>query len=196
MNDEDRLAVPGHEESIVSDYIRNRVEPPADMVSGRDIFKVETVKQPEGDYEKDFKKLQSLTQDQIHQLLTEVEIKSRENRGLFSEGNLLNGYAIDPETLKSLQSINHSQIDSDLATEILQNSENNYDLNALKILTRRIIIGFVYLEIPSFKTPIVKLLLGSEEMGDKVPEEDVQKIADYLKRERKLLPISSDFRVL
>ena len=65
-----------------------------------------------------------------------------------------------------------------------------------KILYKRIVKGFVYLEVSDFKTPIVKLYLGVEEMGNKVPEADVEKISNHIKNERKLLPISADFQVL
>ncbi len=196
MTDENRLGIPDLDESINQDRIRNRIEPPVDLINGREIFKVETIKQPEGDYEKDLKKLKTFTPDELKKLLNEIQEKSR--RGLFSKGDLLNGYAIDPQSLKSLQSIHHDTIAFELATKIaeklLDPNISNYNLTAN--IQRRIIPGLVYLPVPGFKTPIVKLYLGVKEMGNLVPEEDVKKIANYLKSERKLLPINSFFKVL
>lgn len=197
MADEKRLGVPAYDQSIAQDYIRNRVEPPADMVESRKIFKAESVEQPEGDYEKDLKKLKTLTSKQLDELLTAVRNESKKGRGLFSKGNLLNGYAIDRETLESLQTSDHDITDVNLAANISQRLNDSGDLDAtIDTIKRRIVSGLVYLKVPGFKTPIVKLYLGLEEMGNLVPQKDVKKIVDYLKRERKLLPISLDFKTL
>lgn len=199
MADEERLGVPSYDESVVSDYIRNRTEAPKDMTDGRGVLKVETVEQVEGEYEKDLKKLQALTRKQLDELLTSVEKQSKEGRGLFSKGNLLNGYAIDAETLESIQTTSHDSAGFDLAVEISQKMRDrgaSYEEADMDKIARRVIKGFVYLKVPDFQTPIVRLWLGMKEMGDLVPQEDLQKITSYLKRERKLLPISSDFRVL
>ncbi len=198
MDDEERLAVPAHDESMVSDYIRNRIEPPADMVSGKGIFRVETPEQPEGEYEKDLKKLQALSEDELDKLLTEMEEKSKEGKGLFSKGNLLLGYAIDPKTLESLESKHHERQMNvyTLAEQIAQKAGQDLSWELEKQIERRTVSGFVYLQVPNFKTPIVKLYLGIEEMGNLVPKGDVDKIVNFLKRQRKLLPISSDLKVL
>ena len=113
------------------------------MTKGRGIFKVEAPKKPEREYEIELRKLQAFTPQELDNLLTEVERKSKEGRGLFSRGNLLN-----------------------------------------------------YVSVPGFKVPIVKLYLGLEEMGSLVPEHNVKRILWHLKNERKLLPISAEFRVL
>lgn len=202
IDTEDRLGIPDLDESINQDRIRNRIEPPADLVSGRGIFKVETAEQPEGDYEKDLEKLKSLTPDELEKLLDEIERKSREKHGLFSKGPLLEGFAIDPQTLESLQSVHHSEIAFDLADQILSNLKkfkdpSNYyiDTNAIK---KRIVSGFVYLEVPDFKTPIVKFFPFGVERVDSnvVSKENIRKIINHIKHERKLLPISSDFQAL
>lgn len=198
ISDDNRLGIPAYDESVTSDYIRNRVEPPADMVSGRKVFKVEVVEQPEGEYDKDLKKLQALTRGQLDELLKEVKRKSSEGKGLFSLGPLLRSYAIDRQTLESFQSIHHEDdAASELAFNIAQKLWNsgNFEAN-VDMIKRRIMIGTVYLEVPGFKTPIVGLVLGLKEMGNRVPKEDVEKIARHLKQERKLLPISMDLRVL
>jgi len=198
MTSEERFGVPAYDESVVSDYIRNRVEPPTDMVGGRKIFKVEAIEQPKSDYEKDLKKLQTLTGSELDELLAEAETKSKEGKGLFSKGSLLNGYAIDRQTLESLQSVHHDDVRFELAANISEklrysDSPEYVDIDTIK---RRIVGGFVYLEIPGFKSPIVKLYLGLKEVGNLVPKEDVEKIVKHLKDEGKLLPISSDFKVL
>src|SRR4051812_24662849 len=104
LQDEERLGVPSGDESIVADYIRNRVETPEDIVSGIKIFKREAASKPESEYEKESKKLQALSPNEIRELLKAVEEKSKKNKESISRGNLLNGYAIDPKTLMSLQS--------------------------------------------------------------------------------------------
>ena len=68
----------------------------------------------------------------------------------------------------------------------------NFDENTEIQLKRRIIGGFVYLEVPGFKTPIVRLWLT----GAWTSEQDVEKIATHIKQERKLLPINSFFEAL
>ncbi len=197
MDDDQRLGVPSHDESMASDYIRNRVEPPADMVSGREYLKIETPEQSEGDYEKDIKRLKALSEDQLDALLTEIENKSKEGRGLFSKGGLLNGYAIDRESLESLQSVHHQGIAFELAANIAEKRRDEGDMDAdIDRIKRKVVSGIVYLEVPNFNTPIVKLWLGIEEMGDAVPKNDVEKIANHLKSERKLLPMSADLKVL
>ena len=144
--------------------------------------------------------MQNLSTDELQKLLTEVENKSKEGKGIFSKGRLLDGYAIDKETLESLQSVHHDTVGFELAANISDKlisagaDFNSSDVN--KILYKRIVKGFVYLEVSDFKTPIVKLYLGVEEMGNKVPEADVEKISNHIKNERKLLPISADFQVL
>jgi hypothetical protein len=193
IKDENRLAVPSRDESDVQDWIRNRVEVPEDMVSNRDVFKVEKAKQPEGDYEEDLKKLKYLTRDQLKKLLDETEEKSKEGVGLFSKGSLLNGFAIDPETLNSIQTTTHGGIKENLAIEILNKMDSeNIDENTESQLKKRIINGFIYLEVPGFKTPIVRLWLR----GIWTPEKYIEKIVNHIKRERKLLPISFDFEAL
>lgn len=198
MYNEDRLAVPSYDESVVLDYIRNRVEPPRDITDGREIFEVRAIEQSEGDYEKDLKKLQALTKDELEKILTEEENKSKEGHGLFSKGDLLDGFAIDIKTLKSLQSVNHDIASHDLVDKIWeeQKESDKFNIADLGLIYRRIVKGFVYLTVPGFKTPIVKLSLGTEEMGDLVSKKDVGKIVNHLKRQRQLLPISSDFKVL
>lgn len=177
MADENRLAVPSYDESVVSDYIRNRVEPPADIVDGREIFKVEAAEQPEGDYEADLKKLQALSEDELVKLFDEVEQKSKEGRGLFSKGNLLHGYVIDPETLESLESTHHDR-QMNVMT-LADKIANKMGLEMEKKLERRIVYGLIYLEVPNLKTPVAKLYLGTEEMDNKIPENIVNKIAAY-----------------
>ncbi|OGI75667.1 hypothetical protein A3C67_02650 [Candidatus Nomurabacteria bacterium RIFCSPHIGHO2_02_FULL_42_19] len=168
------------------------------MTKGRGIFKVEAPKKPEREYEIELRKLQAFTPQELDNLLTEVERKSKEGRGLFSRGNLLNGYAIDPKTLKSPQSSRHDNIDLDLASDITTEIAPDHAPSFLELrnLERRIVKGFVYVSVPGFKVPIVKLYLGLEEMGSLVPEHNVKRILWHLKNERKLLPISAEFRVL
>ncbi|MEK9182866.1 MAG: hypothetical protein AAB809_02180 [Patescibacteria group bacterium] len=197
-----RLGIPAYDESLVADWIRNRVEPPKDMASGRGISNVEVVKQPEGDYEKDLEKLRSLTPKELEGLLTTVEIESRKGRRSFSKGNLLNGYAIDSQTLESLQSKNHSAVNFDLAFNIAEKlvgsgaSGDTVDVLFITLL-RRIVKGQVYPEVPGFKTPIIKFdPFRLEKMNGLVPEEYIAKITNHIKRERKLLPVTADLRVL
>ena len=197
MDDEERLGIPDLDESVNQDRIRNRIEPPEDLVSGRKIFEVETAKQPEGDYEKDLEKLKTLTPDELDKLLTEIEEKSREGKGLFSKGNLLEGYAIDTNTLESLQSIHHDAVD-DLVGIIFDRLRYSdppqyVDLDEIKRIKRKIVGGFVYLEVPGFKTPIVRLWVSGQRNFSK---ENVEKIATHIKQERKLLPINSFFEAL
>jgi hypothetical protein len=189
LEDEDRLEILNLDESINQDHIRNRIEPPADLVSGREILRVETIKQPEGDYEKDLEKLKSLTPKQIEKLLTEIEEKSGKT---FSKGDLLNGYAIDPETLESLQNVRHDGTIQLLAINIMRKllTLGKIKDGSFNSIERRIIGGFVYLEVPGLKTPIVEL------WSWEFPEEDVERIANHIKKERKLLPINSHFEVL
>ena len=201
MDDEERLAVPSYDESVVSDWIRNRTEAGEDTTDprGREVFKVETITQPEGDYEKDLEKLKSLTRDELDKLLTEAERKSKEEGGsIFSKGSLLHGYAIDPNTLQSLETTVHVGVGTDLALDIFNSMDvENMGADTASHITRRIIDGLVFLNVPGFKTPILKLHpFGLEELGDKVPKEDIRKIVEHIKKERKLLPISSGFRVL
>ncbi len=200
MEDESRAGVPSYDESLVSDWIRNRVDIPEDMLKGGGVFNVEAIKQPEGDYEADFRKLKALTRQELDEILTVVENKSKQGRGLMSRGRLLNGYAIDRQTLESLQSSYHDvttyKLEKMIEDRLLDSGVKPSDIDSDAIL-RRIIPGFVYLEIPGFKTPILKLYLGDKEMGDEVPEgEDIERIVRHLKGERKLLPITSDFRPL
>ncbi len=198
MADEDRLGVPSYDESMVSDWIRNRIDIPKDMIGGKGVFKVETSAQPEGDYERDLKILQALTKDQLDKLLATVENESKKDKGLFSKGDLLNGYAIDPETLQSLQTRDHHGTAKDLALSILYSMDDEkITENTENYLMRRIIAGMVFFKVPGFRTPIIKFNpFVSVKTNDKVPEDNVKKISNHLKRERKLLPITSDFQVL
>jgi hypothetical protein len=194
-SEEDRAGVPSYDESVVSDWIRNRTEIPEDMIKGRSIFEVKMTKRPETIYTAEYLKLKELGVDNLRILLDGVEEKSREGRGLFSKGDLLMGYAIDRQTLESLQSINHDTVAYELAIKISEKirESGNHKLIDTDDILARIIKGFVYLEVPGFKTPIVKLFLGLEKMGNKVLDEDILKISNHIKNEGKLLPISSEF---
>ena len=150
-------------------------------------------------YEKDYKKLQSFNEKEIEDLLQEVEKRSKEGRGLFSKGPLLLDYAIDRESLRSLQNLKHDlaafALADKISNDLIERGDfENSDIDRIK--HRRIVSGFIYLEVPGFNTPIVKFYFGMKEMGDRVSEEDIQKIVSYIKKERKLLPIAADFKVL
>jgi len=196
MENESRGGIPSSEESLVSDYLRNRVGPPEDMVSGRKIFEVETIKQSEDYYKKDYKKLKSLTESELYPLLTAME-ENRAETARITMGKKLHGYAIDPKTLQSLETTEHHTTNLELARKILQQEADSGNLHTeYYFLQNRIIRGFVYLEVPGFETPIVKLFLDNPEDKIKIPKEDMEKVANYLKREGKLLPIDSDYEVL
>jgi len=198
IDDEGRLGVPDALSSILSDIMRGRIEPPADLVGGRKIFKVEISAQPEGEYEIELKRLQSLPRRELRKLLGDVEKKSRELQGSLSMGNLMNGYAIDPVTLESLQSTNHNTTSFELSYIIAckLNYSDNLQFVDSNTIKKRITDGFVYLEVPGFKTPIVRLYLGLEEQGSMISKSDLLKIVSSIKKDRRLLPISSDFKVL
>jgi hypothetical protein len=188
--------------STVRDWIRDRTQAAPDTTGefDRNSRKVDLVEESLSDYEKEEIKLRNLTREELYALLQSAEEKSREGRGLYSHGNLMNGFAIDPETLQSLQNYDHDKrlIVGYLADKIIRDSESsdmNFQTDPFEI-ERRFVYGLVYLEVPGFKTPIAKLYLGMEEMGDLVPKEKVIKITNHLKQERKLLAVSSDFRVL
>lgn len=195
-NEEDRLAVSSQDESLVSDWIRRRIEVPEDMVPGYVHKKVELAKQPEGDYEEDLKKLKSLTKEELRTILNEVIVKSKKGQGLFSRGHLLNGYVIDRKSLESLQSVHHDGIEYILARTIMGKMRDYDQIPDLHETLEYIVKGVVYLKVPGFKTPIVELWFGSEEAGDKVPDDDINKISMLLKSEKQLLPISSYLEVL
>ena len=196
--DESRAGVPSHDESTVFDWIRNRIDIPEDMIKGPDVLKVEAVRQPEGDYEVDSSKLHALTREELQDLLTGTENISRRDRAQISKGPLLNGYAIDPETLQSLQTTRHGSTYIQLAKDIAANSGVT-DQTTLENIQKRIISGLVYLQLRGFRTPIVKLntpLMGLGEIVSELSPEVVRKIANHIKDQRKLLPISLDFHVL
>ncbi len=201
IDEDDRMAVPSYGESVVIDYLKNRVKAGDDTTDpkGKNVFRAEFISQPEDDYEKEYKKLKSITQKELQDIIKKAEDKSKEGRGLFSKGPLLLGYVIDRITLESLESTTHDTVAVDLAYKIsedlIQKGDfENSDIDRIRY--RRLVNGFIYLDIPGFSIPIVRLYLGMEEIGNKVPEADVQKIVEHIKRERKLLPISSDFKVL
>ncbi len=184
------------ESSTVRDWIRDRTQAAPDTTGEFDeqSRSVEFAEQPISDYEKEEIKLRNLTEKQLVDLLKSVEQKSREGRGLYSHGDLIAGYAIDPDTLKYLQSRDHDRplVFGYLADKIAQELERSDPSSAYVDpfeIENRLVYGLVYLEVPGFKTPIVRLNLGVEEMGSLVPEEKVAKIENFLKRERKLLVI-------
>src|SRR3989338_6294216 len=117
------------------------------MTKGRGIFKVEAPKKPEREYEIELRKLKAFTPQELDNLLTEVERKSK-------------------------QSSRHDNIDLDLASDITTEIAPDHAPSFLELrnLERRIVKGFVYVSVPGFKVPIVKLYLGLEEMGSLVPE--------------------------
>ena len=93
-----------------------------------------------------------------------------------------------------------TEIARDLVFEIVDKMDVENIIDIEELLMTRIVRGMVFMQIPGFKTPIVKLELDldlvNEDAGDKAKNEDIEKIVSYLKREGKLLPIDSHFHPL
>ena len=109
----------------------------------------------------------------------------------------MHGYIIDPQTLEYLESTHHERQMNVLSlVDKIAGIMGNDKLDLEKQIERRAVSGFVYVQVPGFNTPIVRLYFGMKEMGNRVAENDIEKIIEFIKQERKLLPISGDFQVL
>ncbi len=187
MKEGGRLGVPSADESLVQNYIRNRIKVPEDLTDESKFRIVSEETKEESLYTSELAKLKNMDRIDLKKLLEGCKSRSQEDKNLFSMGDLLKGFEIDPETLEYIESADHSSVLNriKLIDRINSNREDPIEDNE----KRRFVSGMVYHDVKGFTTPILMLIPGMAKIGNIVPKETKEKVIRYLKSKKKYLPL-------